>query len=213
MSFVPQIANLDDTNTFNFSYASTVYINFSFFVFLLPALTMRTFAEERKAQTEVLLLTNPLNSFQIVMGKFLGVAVVYLAMVALSLVFPLVILSTGTIFWSSLICCYIGFVAWGLVCISICMLMSALTNTPVIAAVLGEIVMIFIIFMDTIASSLKYSFMPVVSDILLWFSPEKRFEMFSQGVFSLSDMIFYITMLVVFLAWNVIALECRKWKA
>ncbi|GHU52947.1 gliding motility-associated ABC transporter permease subunit GldF [Clostridia bacterium] len=211
--FIPGIANLSNTNVYIFSFPSVIYKNFSFFIFLIPALTMRTFAEERKSQTEVLLLTNPLDSFQIVIGKFLGVAAVYLLMLITSLIYPIVTLLQGHIYWSSLICCYIGFFAWGLVCITIGMLMSALTNSPVIAAILGEIAMIFLIFTDSLAESLKYSFMPVVSDILTWASTQSRFKLFAQGVFTLSDMIFYVSMMFVFLSWTVIALERRKWKS
>jgi ABC-2 type transport system permease protein len=171
---------------------------------------MRTFAEERKSQTEVLLLTNPLDNFQIVIGKFLGVAAVYLLMLVVSLAFPIVVLIQGEIYWSSLICCYIGFFAWGLVCIAIGMLMSALTNSPVIAAILGEIAMIFLIFVDTIANSLKYSSMPVISKVLTWASSQARFTMFAQGLFSLADMMFYITTTLVFLSWIIIVLERKR---
>jgi ABC-2 type transport system permease protein len=173
---------------------------------------MRTFAEERKSQTEVLLLTNPLDSLQIVLGKFLGVAAVYLLMLTVSMIFPIITLLQGEIYWSSLICCYIGFFAWGLVCITIGMIMSALTNSPVIAAILGEIAMIFLIFVDTIASSLKYSNMPIVSKILTWASTQARFEMFSQGLLSFADLIFYITVTLVFLVWTVIIIEHRRYQ-
>lgn len=210
--FVPEIANLSDSGTYNFSFSTVIYKYFFYFIFLIPALTMRTFAEERKSHTEILLLTNPLDSIQITLGKFFAVSSIYLLMLICSLIYPLVTVFTGKVYWSSLICCYLGFFAWGLVCIAIGMLMSALTSSPVIAAITGEISMLVLIFMDQIAFSLKYSNMQYISKLLFWFSSQARFKMFAQGIFTLADMIFYLSIITVFLIWIVIVLERRRFK-
>lgn len=210
--FIPNIANLDESGMYIFSFSSVIYKNFFFFIFLIPALTMRTFAEERKSQTEILLLTNPLDSVQITLGKFFAVSAVYLLMLLCSLIYPIITVFTGKVYWSSLICCYLGFFAWGLVCIAIGMLMSALTNSPVIAAITGEVAMLVLIFMDQIAFSLKYSNMPYISKLLMWFSSQARFKMFAQGIFTLADMIFYISMIIVFLIWIILVLERKRFK-
>jgi ABC-2 type transport system permease protein len=222
IAFVPQLSNLNaDTYgvtlpdysqilVYPFSFAQILYQYFLFFVFLIPALTMRSFAEERKSGTEVLLLTTPLDNFQIVLGKFFGIAFIFLVMMIVSLAFPLVVLSIGTVQWSSLICSYIGFFAWGLVCIAVGMMMSALTNSPVIAAVLGEIAMLALVYTNTLAESLKYSALPVVSDVLFWLSSRERFNTFAMGIFSLADIFFYLTMIIVFLSWTIIVLARRR---
>jgi ABC-2 type transport system permease protein len=209
--FISQISALQSSN-FVFSFSSIIYNYFFYFVFLIPALTMRTFAEERKSGTEILLMTTPLNNFQIVIGKFLGCATIYLLMLVLSLIFPIVTLIYGKVYWSSLFSAYIAFFLWGLVCIAIGLLTSAFTNNPVIAAIIGEMAMLLFLFLDQISTSAKYLNMPVVSDALKFFSSQERFKLFAQGVFALSDLVYYVSMTILVLGWTVILLERRKWK-
>jgi ABC-2 type transport system permease protein len=209
--FIDRISSLQSSN-FVFSFSSIIYNYFFYFVFLIPALTMRTFAEERKSGTEILLMTTPLNNFQIVIGKFLGCATIYLLMLVLSLIFPIVTLIYGKVYWSSLFSAYIAFFLWGLVCIAIGLLTSAFTNNPVIAAIIGEMAMLLFLFLDQISTSAKYLNMPVVSDALKFFSSQERFKLFAQGVFALSDLVYYVSMTILVLGWTVILLERRKWK-
>ena len=142
-------------------------------------------------------MSSPLSITKIVLAKFLGVAFVFLCMMLLSLFFPVVTALHGGVIWSNLLCGYIGFYFWGLVCIAVGIFMSALTDNPIIAAVLGEAAMIVLIFVDNL--------------VLNWLSTEERFVMFSQGLFRLSDLIFYISMIVLFLAWTGIAVQKRRW--
>ena len=98
--------------------------------------------DERRSGTEVLLMSTPLNVFTIVIGKFLALAFVYFIMMVCTFVFPLITLAYGKVMWSSLICGYIGFFMWGLVCICVGMLVSSFTESQIIAALLGEVCMI-----------------------------------------------------------------------
>ena len=84
IDFIGGLSNLEGTE-YPFSFPNILYTNFFYFVFLIPALTMRTFADERKSGTEVLLITSPLNVFQIVLAKFLAVATVFLMMIIRSI--------------------------------------------------------------------------------------------------------------------------------
>ncbi len=210
LSFISGISNLD-SSTFKFSFPDIFYNNFFFFIFLIPALTMRTFAEERKAGTEVLLMSSPLPIYKIVLAKFLALAVIYLFLMILSLFYPLITILHGNVVWSSLLCGYIGFYFWGLVCIAIGILMSALTESPIIAAILGEAAMIVLLFLDNLKNTAFFAGVPVVSTILTWLSTEKRFVVFSQGLFRLSDLIFFFSLVGIFLAWTVIVVEKRRW--
>ena len=139
IDFISGLSNLQGTK-YAFSFPNILYTNFFYFIFLIPALTMRTFADERKSGTEVLLITSPLNVFQIVLAKFLAIATVFLMMLLLTLFFPLLTMITGQVMWSSLVCGYLGFFLWGLVCIAIGMMMSSFTESPIIAAILSVLV-------------------------------------------------------------------------
>ena len=207
LSFINWILNLK-TVTFSFSFSTIFYNNF---YYLILALTMKTFSEERKNGTEVLLMSAPLNVFKITMGKFLALATVYFCMMALTFAFPVIAFFTGKVVWSELLCGYIGFFFWGLVCISLGMLMSSFTENQIIAAVLGEAVMIGIMFIDTFANNNFVANNQALHSVITWLSPQQRFYSFAKGIFSLDDIIFYITMIAVVLVWNMISIEKRRW--
>lgn len=209
-SFIDWILNLK-TITFTFSFSNIFYSRFYYLILLIPVLTMKCFAEERKNGTEVLLMSAPLNVFKITMGKFLALATVWLCMLALTFVFPVIAFFTGEVIWSELLCGYIGFIFWGLVCISLGMLVSSFTENQLIAAVIGEAVMIAIMFVDIFADNSFVANHPILHRFFTWLSPQERFYGFSKGVFSLDDIIFYVTIIAVVLVWNMISIEKRRW--
>ena len=104
-AFVNRIADMD-SSVLQFSFPDMFYNNFFYFMFIIPLLTMRSFADERRGGTEVQLLTSPLTITQIVLAKFLSIVTVFLFMMLLSLFFPIYISLHGTVIWSSLICGY-----------------------------------------------------------------------------------------------------------
>ncbi len=210
LSFATSIGSMD-SNTLKFSFPNIFYNNFFYFIFLIPILTMRSFADERKGGTEVLLLSSPLSVFKIVLAKFLSIATVFLFMMVVSLFFPIVAMIKGEVMWSSLICAYIGFFLWGLVCIALGMLLSALSENAIIAAVLGEIVMQGLLFLDTFAGTALVQSYPKLNSIISWFSLQRRFVFFSQGLFRLEDLIFFLSCTVVVITWITIAIEKRRW--
>lgn len=210
LSFINGISNMD-SNVFKFSFSNIFYNNFFYFIFMIPLLTMRTFAEERKNSTETLLLSAPISIFKIVIAKFSAVATVYFSMMVLSLFFPLVAFLNGSVILSNLFCGYTGFFLWGLVCIAIGVLISATTDNPILAAVLGEAAMIVIIFLDNFTRSDLIQSIPVAEKIFKWFSTEERFVGFSQGLFSVADLMFFLSLTFVVLAWTVIVIEKRRW--
>ena len=131
LTFIQEIGNVS-SSTYTFSFSSIFYVNIFYFIFLLPLLTMRTFSEERKNGTETLLLSSPLNVTQIVMAKFLATATILLIMLAASLFYPIITSIYGRVIWSSLICTYIGFFLFGLVCIALGIFISSLTEMPLL---------------------------------------------------------------------------------
>jgi len=212
LTFVNWITTLQ-TLRFSFSFATIFYNYFYYFILLIPALTMKSFAEERRAGTEVLLMSTPLNVFKIVMGKFLALALVYFVMMVCTFAFPIITLIYGKVMWSSLICGYIGFFMWGLVCICLGMLVSSFTESQIIAALLGEVSMILLLFVDNIKdNTFIQNKAPIIATFLNWLSPQERFYSFSQGILSLSDIVFYITIIAVLLAWTMLSVETRRYR-
>ena len=210
LSFITWITSLEKLNL-QFSFAAIFYDQFFYFIFLIPMLTMKTFAEERRANTEVLLMSTPLNVFKIVMGKFLAIGLVFFMIMALTFLYPLITTMYGEVRWGSLICGYLGFFLWGMGCVAVGMLVSSFTENQIIAAIFGEAAMLLLFFMDNFSQIQWMQNKPVLSSLLSAVSPKVRFEGFATGVFRLSDMVFYILFITVFLAWTMISVEKRRW--
>ena len=209
LSFITGISNMTD-NVLRFSFSNIFYNNFFYFIFMIPLLTMRTFAEERKQHTETLWLSAPISIGKVVLAKYLAVVTVFLCMMLLSLFFPIVVAIKGNVITAGLFCGYLGFLLWGMVCIAIGVMMSALTDNPILAALFGEAAMLVVIYLDNFTSTDFIQSIPFLAKILEFFSTETRFSGFSQGLFSLSDFVFFITFSAVILIWTIIIIEKRR---
>ena len=207
--FITSIADLD-SNTLKFSFPEFFYNNFFYFIFIIPLLTMRSFADERRGGTEVLLFSSPLTVTKIVLAKFFAIVTVFAFMILLSLFFPIYAALSGTVIWSSLVCAYLGFFLWGLVCIALGMLLSSLTGNAIIAAIIGEIVMEGLLFLDQFAATQLVAAYPRLNAVVTWFSMQRRFIYFSQGMFRLEDLIFFLSAAAVVLICNIITIEHRR---
>lgn len=208
--FNNQLGNLNKAQ-FQFTFPEIFYNVIFYFIFLIPILTMRTFADERKFGTEVLLMTSPVNVFQIIIGKYLANITVFLFMIAGSLFFPIFTALHGEVIISQLICAYIGFFFWGAMFIAFGQLISAFTENSIIAAVIGEIVMFVFIFIDDFSQTDFIAQYPTLQAAIYAFAAQPRFAYFSQGFIRLSDLVFFVSAIIVALAWNYIAIEKRRW--
>lgn len=196
---------------FAFSFADVFSNVIIFFIFLIPILTMRTFADERKFGTEVLLMTSPVNVVQIIIGKYLANITVFLFMIAGSFIFPIVTAIKGEVVMSQLICAYIGFFFWGAMYIAIGQLISSFTESSIIAAIIGEIIMFGFLFVDDFSTTDFISQYPSLQAAIYSFAAQPRFAYFSQGFIRLSDIVFFLSAIIVCLAWNFISIEKRRW--
>ena len=210
LSFIQWITSLTKLNL-QFSFAAIFYNQFFYFIFLVPMLTMKSFAEERRMNTEVLLMSTPLNVFKIVMGKFFAIGVVFAMIMTLTFIYPAITAVYGEVRWGGLICGYLGFFLWGMGCVAVGMLVSSFTENQIIAAIFGEAAMLILWFMDKFNEIEWMRNKPVWSSLISAVSPKARFEGFATGVFRLSDVVFYITFIAVFLSWTMISVEKRRW--
>lgn len=197
---------------FLFSFPEIFYNGVFYFIFLIPILTMRTFADERKFGTEVLLMTSPVSVIKIILGKYLANLTVFLFMLAGSAFFPIFTASHGSVVMSQLICAYIGFFSWGAMFIAVGMLVSSFTENSIIAAVIGELVMFLFLFVDNFSRTDFIAQYPKLQSALYAFAAKPRFAYFSQGFIRLSDLVFFASAIIVCLAWNYISIERRRWK-
>lgn len=204
------ISNIDQS-TFQFSFTEIFYNVIFYFIFLIPIMTMRTYADERKFGTEVLLMTSPVSVLKIVLAKFFANLTVFIFMIAGSTIFPIVTAMNGKVVISQLICAYIGFFCWGAMYIALGMLVSSFTESSILAGIIGEIAMFIFLFIDDFSQTAFISQFPKVQSVLYAFAAQPRFAYFSQGFMRLSDIVFFISAIVVLIAWNFISIEKRRW--
>jgi len=185
------------------------------FMFLIPAITMRSFAEENKTGTIELLLTRPLNDLQIVMAKYsAGVLLVLFSLVPTLIYFISVYnlasppgnLDTGGIAGS-----YLGllFLCSGFVSIGI--FSSAISNNQIISFILAvTLSFIFHIGFDSLSSlsSVNGGFFP---SLLSQIGINSHYASMSRGVIDTRDVIYFITLTAFFLLLSKFILEKRKW--
>ena len=122
------------------------------FIVLIPILTMRSLAEERKNKTDQLLLTSPLSVEKIVVGKYLGILAVYMVAIVISCMYPLILKSFGDVNMGLTYYSILGFALMGAAYISIGMFISSLTENQVISAVVTFVVVLLTYLMSSLSS-------------------------------------------------------------
>ncbi len=174
---------------------------------IIPMLTMKTLAEDRKNGTEVLLISSPVSLSSIVMGKFLAACSVFFVMTAISLIYPIVTYVYGIPNTPELIGGYLGFILLGITFISIGILASSLTENQVIAAVISFVSLLVMFFMMFVAEL----FGGTVAKVLNWFSLLSRDSEFNQGILSLGSIIYYLSFTAVILFLTVRIIDRKRW--
>lgn len=181
------------------------------FSFMIPLLTMKQFSEERKTKTEQLLLTAPVSIFGIVFAKFLAAFTVFAGSFVLSCVInfsTLAAVSGKTLNLALIVGSSVGILLIGGAFIAVGVFMSSLTENQVIAAVstFGVILLMLAVFL--LSSFIKT---PVIRRILQWFSVVDRFSYFTSGIFSLPAVLYFVSLIVIFLFLTTRIYEMRRW--
>lgn len=181
------------------------------FLFLVPALTMRLWAEERRLGTIELLLTLPITQWQAVVGKFLA-AWAFCA-VALALTFPLwvTINLLGNPDNGVVLAGYAGCLLMAGAYLAIGAALSAATKNQVIAFVLAVAVcFIFAAAGSPIVTDFLSQRVPLLAEIARSLSLTERFNGFARGIIALRDIVFFASFILFFLFLNAVVLDHRK---
>ena len=177
-------------------------------IFIVPVLTMQSFAEERGKRTDQLLLTSPVNISEIVMGKYFAALSVFLLTLVLSLVFPVILFIIGKPVLSETIGTYVGFIFIWSVFIAIGIYISSMTESQVVSAILTFVVLFVLYLVEMIAGSVRNE---IAKTVLGWFSVFGRYEDFKNGIFNVSSIIYYISFVFVALFLTARNIERRRY--
>mgnify|MGYP000192335021 CR=1 FL=1 len=192
------------------SYISQVFgTMFTFCMMVIPIITMRSMSDERKNKTDQALLTAPVSVTAIVLGKFFAAFGVYFVANALALLPAFAISLFATAFpWGIMIGNFIGTLLYGAAMIAIGVFISSLTVSQIIAAIGTFIISVLLMYMDSLASVVSNE---VLSTAIQWFSFNDRYSTFTQGMFSISSVIFFISVVAVFVFLTARKVESRRW--
>jgi ABC-2 type transport system permease protein len=169
---------------------------------------MRTFSDEKRQKTDQALLTAPVNLTGIVMGKFLAALTIYAIGLFSYVIFALIVGASATLDTWSVVGNIVAMLLVGAAFISIGIFISNLTESQVISAVAGIIVLLVLFLLDTFAN---VSSVPFINNIISAISINNRYSKFAAGIFNLSDAVFYLSIAVSFVFLTVRLLEKRRW--
>lgn len=192
------------TGTMIWYFASMV----SSVVFIIPVLTMRLFSEDRKTKTDQLLITAPISISEMVLGKYFAAVATFLVGVAITLLYPFIMNFYGNVPFAENASAYIGFILFCGSIISIGAFMSSITESQVIALISTYGAVILTIVMDWAAQNVGNA---VIAKALLWLSPLNKFTDFTLGVLNIESVLYYISLIAVFLFLTVRVFEKRRW--
>jgi ABC-2 type transport system permease protein len=200
---------------------------------MIPVLTMRLLAEEQRTGTAELLFTCPVTSAQVVLGKFLGAAFLLAVMLAGTLAYPLLIMGSGSRpDMKPTLVGYLGVLLMGLAFLAIGLLISAMTENQVVAAVgaFGALLLLWVINWMSDSATITLAAMmnklsmglweklhlglggPTLGDLLGQISIIGHFDDFRKGLLDTQHAVFYASVVFLSLFVTQRVLESRRWR-
>ena len=179
--------------------------NMSFMTY--PVLTIKLFAEERRAGTEQLLLTSRLSATDIVLGKYLAAGFVFLATLAVTGVYVIILKTYGFPDLLAIAGSYIGFFLLGMAFIAVCTFTSSLADNQVTAAISSFGALVGLVMVGAVSRTLQ---IPVLSEILSALAITRQYDEFIRGIFRPGPICYFIGFSIVFICLTIISLGRRR---
>jgi ABC-2 type transport system permease protein len=205
-----------DTSILEYGYAElTGFFSLApfLFMFLIPAITMRSFAEERREGTYVLLASRPLTDWQIILAKYFACFVLVLFSLIPTLIYYYSIyklgMPVGNIDTGAVIGSYLGLVLLGSSFVAIGIFASSITKNQVIAFAVAVFIC-FIAYSGFDALSKIFS-MRYLETVFLGLSINEHYQSISRGVLDTRDLIYFVTFVLFFLGITKLVIGGRKW--
>lgn len=177
-------------------------------VFLVPILTMRTIAEEKRSGTFELLITSPLSVRQIVLGKFMGVGFVLMVMLLGALAFPAILCIYGNPEIKPILSGFLATVLAGFAFASIGMAVSAFTSNQVVAGVTSMVALLLLYVIHSPAESADGA----VRAVLEFLSPPLQAREMIKGVISLDTLVYFCSLIFLGLTLSARALDSERYR-
>jgi ABC-2 type transport system permease protein len=175
---------------------------------LMPLMTMRLFAEERRSGTIELLLTYPVRDGAVLLAKYLAALALYALMIALTLLYPGIVVYFTRLEWGPLLTGYLGLLLMGATFLAVGIFASSLTENQIVASITTFGILLFLWVVGWSAEYVGGPWGRVLSHLSLL----DHFDAFARGVLDTKDVIYYVDVTVVALFLTLRSLEARRWK-
>src|SRR5262245_20913585 len=177
-------------------------------LFLMPMVTMRTYAEEKRSGTIELLLTSPLTDFQIIMGKFFGALALYAVMLAVTGLHIALLFVYGRPEIRPILTAYLGLLLLGGCFISVGLLISSLTKNQIVAGMVTFAVFLLLWIITWIGSFSG----PTVDKLTQYLSIIDHWDDFGKGILDTSHIIYYVSFITFGLFLTAKSVETERWR-
>lgn len=186
---------------------NTIFRNMGIiFLFLAPMVTMRLFAEEKKAGTIELLLTYPVKDLGVALGKFAAALSLLIVMLALTSLYAGIMAFLGNVEIGTVLIGYLGVILMGASFLAIGMWLSSLTENQIVAA---TVTLIVLLFFWVIKQATLFIDQATLREIMSQLSLPEHLDNFAKGVIDTRDVIFYLNFIVFFIFLTLRSLESR----
>ena len=175
---------------------------------LMPLITMRLFAEERRSGTIELLLTYPVRDGAVLLGKFLAALLLYAVMLVLTLLYPAIVAYFARLEWGALLSAYVGLLLMGATFLAVGVCISSFFENQIMAGTVTFLVLLMFWVIGWSADSAGGIWKSILSEL----SMIEHFDTFAKGILDTKDVIYYLNFIVLSLFVGLKSLEARRWK-
>lgn len=180
------------------------------FLIIIPILTMRSMAEDRRTKTDQLLYTAPISIPRVILGKFFAMVIIFSIGIAFVCLCPLIMSCFGTVPYAQSYTAILGVWLFGLLTIAIGLFLSALTESQVIAAVLSFGVLFLGYMMDSITSMISSSG-NILTKILNCLAIAVPMDNFTNGILDVTGIVYYVSGTILFLFFTCQLVQKYRW--
>ncbi len=181
---------------------------FTIVLFLIPILTMKLLSEEKKNRTDQGLLTAPVGLWSIVLGKYFAALTLFVIAESVVFIYSIILAYLGDVVWSTLLGNYFAMLFLGSAFIAVGLFISSLTENQMASAVACMLALFVLYLFDSLASNISNE---VVRKAMLSVSFYSRYLEFTQGIFNITSIVFFVSVAFIFNFLTVRGLDKRRW--
>jgi ABC-2 type transport system permease protein len=177
-------------------------------LFVMPMITMRTYAEEKRSGTIELLLTSPLTDLQIILGKFLGAMGLFAAMLLVTVIDVAILFRLGNPEWKPIATGYLGLLLMGGCFISVGLLISSLTKNQIVAGFMTFAVFLLLWVINWFGEGAG----PTGRAVLTFLSITEHLDDFTRGIIDTKHIVYYLSFITFGLFLTAKSVDSERWR-